>query len=161
MSDVKPPPTYRGKNIGILSLAAAQLLIGLIHVVFGFWLLSTFKVFPFTGDVSAPDIYSIYTVVFGLLTLIFSTGLWLIKRWGWAGTVAVAIFVTVADTFTLLDLPSIPGIPKSACYLEISYSLLILLYLLQPHIRTMFKIHACSNEQKNLITKKEGIIDLF
>ena len=142
MSNLNVPIVYRGKTLGILMLVASQLLIGSIHSVFGFWLLSTPKIAPFIGNTSAPDIYSIYTIVFGLLTLIFAAGLWLTKSWGWVGTVAVAFFVTVADTLTLLDLPSVPGIPKLACFLEISYSLLILLYLLQPHTRTMFKICA-------------------
>jgi len=123
---------------------AAQLLVGFIHVVFGFWFLSAPRVTPFAGILgssSGPDIYSVYTVAFGLLTLIFAAPLWLEKRWGWIGTVAVAVFVIVADSLALLDLPSVPGIPKFAGFGEITYSILIILYLSQAHVRAKYKIH--------------------
>ncbi len=141
MSGTHKTITVKGKNLGIVVLVAAQLLIGIIHVVFGFWLLSAPRIVPFIGAAPGPDIYSIYTIIFGLLTLIFAGGLWLEKRWGWVGTVAVAIFVIIADTLTLLDLPSIPGIPKLAGFGEITYSILILLYLSQTHIRAKYKIN--------------------
>lgn len=141
MSGTHKPVTFRGKNLGIVVLVAAQLLIGFIHVVFGLWLLSAPRLIPFIGAAPSPDIYSIYTILFGLLTLIFAGGLWLEKQWGWVGTVAVAIFVIIADTLTLLDLPSIPGIPKVAGFGEITYSVIVLLYLSQPHVRTKYKIN--------------------
>lgn len=141
MSDTHKPVTFKGKSLGIVVLVAAQLLIGFIHVVFGFWLLSAPRIMPFIGAAPGPDIYNIYTIIFGLLTLIFAGGLWLEKRWGWIGTVAVAIFVILVDTLTLLDLPSIPGIPKVAGFGEITYSIIVLLYLSQTHIRTKYKIN--------------------
>ncbi len=140
MSSTHTPITFKGRNLGVAVLVAAQLLIGVIHVVFGVWLLSAPRIVPFLGAASNPDIYSVYTVIFGLLTLIFAGGLWLEKRWSWVGTVAVALFVITADTLTLLDLPSIPGIPKMAGFGEITYSILILLYLSQTYIRAKYKI---------------------
>ena len=143
MSGTRVPITYRGRNIGIVVLVAVQVLVGFIHVVFGFWMLSAPRIEPFAGIVgssSTSDIYSVYTVIFGLLTLIFSTGLWLEKRWSWVGTFAVLVFVVAADSLTLLDLPSIPGIPKFAGFGEIAYSVLVIVYLLQAHVRAKYKI---------------------
>ena len=129
-------PTYRGRSIGIVTLVVAQVLVGFIHVVFGAWMLFSPHMAPFAGILgssSGPDIYSVYTITFSLLTLLFAVGLWNQKRWGWIGTVAVAVFVIIADSLTLLNLPSVPGIPKFAGFGEITYSILILLYLSQQH----------------------------
>ncbi len=142
MSNLRPPLTYRGRNIGIAALVAAQLLVGSVHVFFGLWLLSAQRIEPFSGflgSASGPNIYSIYTVVFGALTLAFAGLLWLEKLSGWIGSVTVAVFVIAADSLTLLDLPSIPGIPKFAGFGEISYSLIVLIYLLQTHVRVRYR----------------------
>ena len=138
----KRPPTimFKGKYLGIVVLIALQIIIGFIHVGFGFWLLSS-SAAPLAGTTAfGPDIYSLYTVVFGLLTLVFASALWLQKLWGWYGTVTVSAFVIVVDSLTLLNLPSIPGIPKFAGFGEITYSLIIVLYLIQTHVRTAYKI---------------------
>ena len=82
--------------------------------------------------------YDIYTVVFGLLVLVFAVFVWQGKKAGWIGTVAVSLFVIAADTLTVLDLPSIPGIPKSAALTEIAYSLVVVLYLLQDNVRKKY-----------------------
>ena len=143
MNNAHPPVEYKGRSLGIVFLIAAQVFVGFIHVVFGFWLLtatwipSSVGIF---GSSAAPDVYSVYTIVFGLLTLLFTVLLWLQKRWGWVGTFAVLVFVIVADSLTLLDLPSIPEIPKFAGYGEITYSILVTLYLFQAHVRTKYGI---------------------
>ena len=84
--------------------------------------------------------YSIYTTVFGLLTLIFAVLIWQGKKLGWAGTIAVSVFVIIADTLTVLNLPSIQGIPLFASAGEIPYSLFVILYLLLPHVRKRFGV---------------------
>ena len=143
MTATRVPITYRGRSIGIVVLVAAQILVGFIHVVFGFWMLSAPRLEPFAsivGSSSTSDIYSIYTIIFSVLTLIFAAGLWLQKGWGWVGTVAVGAFVIVADSLTLLDLPSVPGIPKFAGFGEITYSILVIIYMLQTHVRAKYKI---------------------
>jgi hypothetical protein len=136
MKTTHPPTDYKGRSLGIVFLIGAQVLVGFIHVVFGFWLLSAPRFEPLTG----PDIYSIYTIVFGFLALLFAALLWLQKRAGWVGTFVVLSFVIVADLLTLLDLPSIPGIPKFAGYGEITYSVIIILYLLKTSVRTKYAI---------------------
>ena len=93
----------------------------------------------FVISAQLPEIYSVYTLAFGLLTLSFTYGLWLGKNWGWNGTVAVSTFVLVADTLALLNLPSIPGIPKLAAAAEIIYSLMVLIYLSQTYVRANYK----------------------
>ena len=143
MSTTHPPLEYNGRILGVVFLIAAQILVGFIHVIFGFWLLTSplgaSEVGVF-GSLASSDIYSIYTIIFGVLTLLFAFVLWSQKRWGWIGTVTVLVFVIVADSLTLLDLPSIPGIPKFAGYGEITYSVLVILYLLQKHVRTKYSI---------------------
>ena len=135
MSSVHVFPTYKGRILGIVALTAAQFTIGIIHVFFGFWLLSA------TSNISAqsPLIYSIYTLAFGVLTLICAYGIWRGKSWGWHGTVAVSLFVIAADALALLNLPSITGIPRLAAAAEIVYSLIVLLYLSQKHVRNKYK----------------------
>ena len=139
----RPSLTYRERPIGIVTVVVAQLLIGFLHLFFGIWML-TAQISPFERIITSTggsDVYSIYTITFSLLTLIFAVPLWMQKRWGWIGTIAVALFVTIADLLTLLDLPSVPGIPKFAGFGEITYSVIIVLYLLQRHVRDKYRIH--------------------
>ena len=140
MSNVKPVVTYRGRSLGIIVLTAAQLLVGVLHVFFGLWLLVAGSFADSAISAQSSLFYSVYTLVFGLLTLVFTVGIWLRKNWGWIGTFAVSMFIIVADGLKLLNLPSIPGIPPSAAGVEIIYSLLILLYLSQNHIRIKYHI---------------------
>ncbi len=143
MSSNRAPPIFKGRSFGILILVAAQVLVGVIHVVFGFWLFSGPRIQPFGLFDSlffSNDVYAAYTILFGIFTLIFTSGLWMEKPGGWIGTTTVALFVIVADALTLLDLPSVPGIPKFAGYGEITYSLIMLLYLSQAQIRSKYKI---------------------
>jgi len=142
VSTKRPPLIYKGRSLGILSVTAAQVLIGVIHVFFGFWLIAASGVTPLFSPTPSDYVYSVYTVVFGFLTLVFSFGLWRLKNWGWIGTIAVALFVTVADALTLLDLPSVPGIPKFAGAFEITYSVVIVLYLFQSHVRVRYKLRS-------------------
>ena len=132
------PPSYKGRNFGIVFLVLIQLIVGLIHVVFGNWLLVA------TNDSASLDftlghIYSWYTLLYGVSILVFSVGLWFKKNWGWYGTLAVSIFVIVADSLKMLGLPSVPGIPMFAGFGEIPYSIIIVVYLLQSHVRTDYK----------------------
>jgi hypothetical protein len=127
-------PTYRGRTIGIVALTGLQVLIGAIHVFFGVLL------FTFGGLVSLQTnvIYDSYTIAFGLLTIVFAAFIWQGKKIGWVGTIAVSVFVIVADSLTLLDLPSVPGIPKSAGATEIIYSLIVIYYLMQKGVRAKY-----------------------
>ena len=132
------PPSFKERCFGLAVLVGAQLIVGLIHVVFGGWLL-------FASDDSAAYIfslgyiYNLYTLLFGLLTLVFTVGLWFKKNWGWYGTLAVAFFVIVADSLRMLNLPSVPGIPMIAGFGEIPYSIIVVAYLLQSHVRIDYK----------------------
>jgi uncharacterized membrane protein (DUF2068 family) len=128
-------PVWKGRNIGIVALTAVQLLVGFVHAGFWFWLLA------YSSLETSAGVYSLYTVAFGVLTLIFAVGLWMEKPWGWVGTVAVALFVIAADSLTLLNLPSVPGIPTLAGAGEIPYSIIVVGYLMQTHIRKKYKIN--------------------
>lgn len=129
-----PIITYKGRSLGIVVLTVAQLFIGAIHVFFGLLLL-VFENISFLQETAA---YDVYTFTFGLLALVFAVFFWQGKKWGWVGTVAVSLFVIVADSLTLLDLPSIPGIPKFPALTEIVYSLLVVLFLLQSGVRSKY-----------------------
>jgi len=120
IGNARPLPTIAGRRIGVVILVSVQSFIGVIHFFFGLWLLS----------ISMMDyIYSVYTFFFGFVTLLFAFGLWIRKGWGWFGTVLTLMFVVIADALTLLNLPSIPGIPKFAAAVEIVYSVIVLLHL--------------------------------
>ncbi|MCW4019278.1 MAG: hypothetical protein NWF00_11475 [Candidatus Bathyarchaeota archaeon] len=82
MSTAWTPITYRGRSFGILVLVAAQLLVGFIHVGFGFWLLLAQGTVGFFGSAVSAGIYSTYTIAFSLCTLIFAVGIWLQKSLG-------------------------------------------------------------------------------
>jgi hypothetical protein len=130
---------FRGRTIGIVILTTLQFAIGAIHVFFGLWLLSSTAPFDFFLIEQVSTVYSIYTLVFGVVVLVFAYGIWQGRNWGWNGTFLILGFVIVADALTLLNLPSIPGIPKFAAGAEILYSLLILIYLMQPNVRAKYK----------------------
>lgn len=142
MKTTQPQIEYKGRSLGILFLTGAQVLIGFIHFVSGFWLLYAprTEAFGILSTTSDPIIYSIYTIMFGFLTLLFAALLWFQKTTGWAGTFLVLAFIIVVDLLTLLDLPSIPGIPKLAGYGEITYSSIVLLYLLKKGVREKYLI---------------------
>ncbi len=143
----KKPPTiiYKGRNLGIVILTVAQLIIGVIHVFFGFLLLA----FENLLFIQATIIYDFYTITFSVLTIVFAVFIWKGKKLGWVGTVAVSLFVIVADSLTLLNLPSIPGIPKFAGFGEITYSVLVVGYLLQTSVRRKYSISSQNEKSKN------------
>jgi hypothetical protein len=134
----KKPPTilYKGRSIGIVILTVAQLFIGAIHVFFGFLLLAFENLLFMQNTI----VYDFYTIIFSVLTIIFAVLIWQGKKLGWIGTIAVSLFVITVDALTLLNLPSIPGIPKFAGFGEISYSVLVLGYLLQADVRRKYFI---------------------
>ena len=133
MSEKRSPIIYKGRSIGIVVLTGAQLFIGSIHILLGFLLIASENSF-----LKATIAYDIYTIVFGLLVLIFGWFIWQGKKLGWIGTVTVSLFVSTADALAVLNLPSIPGIPKFAAPTEIIYSFLVIFYLLQRSVRKKF-----------------------
>jgi hypothetical protein len=131
----KPPPiVYKGRSLGVVILAAAQILIGAIHVVSGLLLL----IFENMVSIQPTIAYGIYTFVFGLLVLVFTVYIWRGKKEGWVGTILVSLFVIVVDSLAFLDLPSIPGVPKSPALAEIGYSVLIIGYLCTGQVRKKY-----------------------
>lgn len=130
----KPIPTYKGRSLGIVALTAAQIFIGIIHVFFGLLLLA----FENLSFIQATVVYDVYTIIFGALTVVFAMFIWQGKKAGWIGTIAVSLFVIAVDSLTLLDLPSIPGIPKFAGFGEITYSVLIIFYLCTSQVRKKY-----------------------
>jgi hypothetical protein len=127
------PPIFKTKGLGIIIFTAAQLFIGAIHLCIGLLLV----VIPVPLMQSTP-VYDIYTIFFGLLVMVFAIFVWQDKKAGWIGTLAVSLFVIAADSLTLLNLPSIPGIPKFAGPTEIVYSIVIVVYLMVPKVRKKF-----------------------
>jgi hypothetical protein len=132
MASKHPPVIYKGRSLGIVTLTVAQLLIGVIHVFFGFLLLGSETI------LKATIAYDIYTIAFGALILVFAVFIWQGKKAGWIGTISVSVFVIVVDTLTLLSLPSIPGIPNFAAPTEIIYSLVVIFYLFQRRNRKKY-----------------------
>ena len=130
--------TFRGRFLGIAVLVGVQFIIGIIHAVFGFAMLSSdFSLAAFSVT---PLVYSIYTLAYGLLTLLFTYLIWMGKRLGWVGTVAVSLFVIFADVLTVLEVFNVLAIPKIAAIGEIPFSILVLAYLLQYHVRSKYGI---------------------
>jgi uncharacterized membrane protein (DUF2068 family) len=131
-----PDLSFRGRSLGIVLLVAIQFVVGVIHTIFGLMMLSgNFSATSFSLE---PTIYSIYTLVYGCLTLIFTYLLWLQKRSGWLGTIAVSLFVIFADTLTVFNLLPVLGIPNTAALGEIPFSIIIIAYLVQAHVRSEY-----------------------
>lgn len=133
--------TFKGRYLGLLFLVIIQTIVGFIHVVFGFALLLGLYSF-FSSTVSV--VYSIYTLVYGSLSLVFVYLLWVNKRLGWIGTVGVSMFVIVVDFLAVSGLSNILSIPAPvfAASGEIPYSLLIFLYLIQDYIRSSYGLNS-------------------
>ncbi len=132
--------SVRGRFLGIAVLVVVQFIVGIIHVLFGFALLSgSFSVASYS---MMPTVYTIYTLVYGWLTLFFTYLIWVGKRSGWIGTAAVSLFVILVDVLAVLDLSNVLGIPspKVAAIGEIPFSILVLVYLLQYHVRSKYNI---------------------
>ncbi len=129
-------PTFRGRTLGITAVTALQIFIGIIHIFFGFILLASTQAIIGFSEQAPGTLYNVYTITFGFATAAFAVGIWFYKKWGTLGTIITSLFVTVVDSLTLLNLPSVPGIPKLAAFPEIIYSVFITLYLLQAKIKT-------------------------
>ena len=129
----------RGRFLGVFVLVTAQLLLGFIHIFFGLGLFMESFV-PMVPSSSTLLIFSSYTVVYGLLTVLFTYLFWVGNRVGWIGTAAVSLFVIVVDILAFFDLFNVLGIIKTAGLGEIPYSIVVLVYLLQKHVRIKYKI---------------------
>jgi hypothetical protein len=128
--------TFRGRFLGLALLVVVQFFVGIIHVVVGFTMfLSGFSLAAFSVT---PLIYSAYTLAYGCLTLLFAYLLWIGKPLGWIGTVAVSLFVIAADVLAVLGVLNFLGIPKFAAIGEVPFSLMVLAYLLQIHVRSKY-----------------------
>ncbi len=131
-------PEFKGRFFGIAVLVAVQLIIGFIHGIFGFTMLAGgFSVVAFS---TTQLVYSIYTTTYGLLTLFFTYLIWEHNRLGWIGTMVISLFVIIADILTLMSLLTILGIPEFAAVSEIPYSIIVLGYLFQPHVKAKYRI---------------------
>jgi hypothetical protein len=129
----------RGRFLGVFILVIVHSLVGFIHIFFGSILLLGSYV-PLASSSTEPMIFNFYTLVYGILTVFFAFLFWKGKRIGWIGTAVVLLFVIIVDTLALFDLFNVLGIVKTAGLGEIPYSLFILIYLLQDHIRNKYSI---------------------
>ena len=129
MSKPIKPPTFRGRSIGVTVLTVSQVLIGVIHIFSGLLLFvfEDFSALPVTA------VYDGYTFFYGVSVMVFAVFLWREKLSGWIGTVGVSLFVIIVDGLRVLDLPTIPGIPKAPAFAEIAYSVIVVGYLLSRY----------------------------
>ena len=138
MSRYGIPSTYQGRMLGIVILVAIQAVVGIAHAFLGaFLVLAGPSSMPlFSTDPSG--IYGIYTFIYGLLIAIFAYEFWMGNRWGLIGTVVVSADATAVYILSLLNLPLIGGASTFGAVGGTIYSLVILLYILQPNARHAF-----------------------
>ena len=121
----------KNRNFGIFVLVTIQVILGLIHLFFGLTFSST-----------VPRTYNVYTIVYGSFTLVFSYLIWKGKRLGWMGIVAIAVFIIIIDILAVFEISNLLHIPapKEVAIGEIPFSILVLVYLFQKHIRSKYRI---------------------
>ena len=129
LSKLSTPDSSKGKYVGVLVLTVVLFLNGAIHTTIGAGL-----AFFGIGEM----VYNLYTVLYGILQIIFLYGLWNGKTYAWIGTILVSIFIILIDVCTTLGIQIIPGVPTSAAIGEIVVSLGIIVYLFQPKIKQLF-----------------------
>ena len=139
MNKIKTDVTFKNRYLGVVFLVVVQSIVGAIHLFFGLAMISAN--FSFNAYQTLMS-YSIYTLVYGFLTILFTYWIWKQKRLGWIGTVTIALFVITIDSLAVFNVTNFLGIPapKVAAIGEIPYSLLGLVYLLQNHIRSKYDI---------------------
>jgi len=130
--------TFRGRYLGVTFFVIVQFIVGIIHIFFGLAMLS--GSFSFASYSVTPIVYSFYTFAYGCFTFFFTYLVWITSRFGWIGTVAVSFFVILADTFAVFNVINFLGIPELAAIGEIPFSIVIILYFLQYHIRSKFNV---------------------
>jgi uncharacterized membrane protein (DUF2068 family) len=130
LSEFKYPNSFKGRFLGFFVLVILQFLNGTVHAAIG-----TYLIFTASGEL----VYNIYTFLYGILNLIFGYGLWSRKKSGYIGTIIVSIFVIMVDISTILGMPLIAGVPRTAAFGEIMYSLFVMAYLFQPKIIKLFR----------------------
>jgi hypothetical protein len=128
----------KGRYLGVFVLVVIQLIVGIIHTFFGFTMV--LGIYSVVSVSTAPMVYSYYTLAYGLLTLFFAFLFWIGKRLGWIGTIGISIFVIFVDILAVFSLFNVLGIPKLAGLGEVPYSLFILFYLFEDHIRLKYSI---------------------
>lgn len=132
--------TFKNRYLGLVVLVVIQGLVGVIHLIFGVAMVSYIYSYP---NPYAPNlIYNVYTLVYGVLTIFFTYGIWKHKKVGWIGTIAISLFMIIVDLLALLNITNFLGIadPKISATLEVPYSSLCVVYLLQNHLRTKFNV---------------------
>ena len=139
MKTSKKDITFRDRYLGILFLVSINLIVGLIHLTFG--LAMVLGDYSF-ATYSTSMIYSVYTLLYGFLIVLLTYLLWKGNRIGWIGTVTISTFVIIIDSLAVFNFSNILSIPapKFAAIGEIPFSILVLVYLLQNHIRAKYKI---------------------
>ena len=137
MKGSEKKPSFKGRYIGLTILVIIELLVGIIHIFFGLAML--IGIFSVSFSIT-PVVYIIYTLIYGCLMFFFGYLLWKCEPLGWAGTIAVSLFVIVADTLTVFNLVDFLGIPKIAAFGEIPLSILIICHLIQSHVRLIYKV---------------------
>ena len=131
--------TFRGRFLGIAVLVGIQVINGLIHTFSGLVLvLGTY--IPMASSSNAISIFSYYTLIYGILTIFFTYLLWKGKRLGWIGSVGTLSFVIIVDILTIFDLITFLGVIKTAGIGEIPYCLVIIIYLIQDHVRSKYNL---------------------
>jgi hypothetical protein len=130
LNEFKYPASFKGKYPGVFVLTIVQFLGGAIHAIIGLGL-----IYAASGE----PVYNVYTLLYGVFSIIFANGLWAGKKSGWLGTIIVSLFVIVIDVSTVLDIRLIAGVPRTAAFGEIFISIIFIACLLLPKIVRVFK----------------------
>jgi hypothetical protein len=134
MNSYRGPPNLRGNPICIFFLTVIQFLVGGITFSLEFGCFQ--QPLPYRHFSKA---HRSTTSAFGAGYL-FTYGIWKGTTWSWIGIVGISLFVLLVDTLALLELPTIPGIPKFAGAAEIFYSLVVLFCLSQKKVKANYGI---------------------
>ena len=97
----------------------------LVLLVFKSWRRSSALAVPGLGFTS------LFSAIWGLVTILFGWGLWRMRYWAWLGTVIVLGIKILFALFALFG-------PASIDWIGTIISLIVLVYLITPNVRLFF-----------------------
>ena len=125
----------KDRPIGVTIISLIIVLLGIWTFCAGLVAFSTIGV-RFLGSIfgfGGPGLgfTSLFSAIWGLVTILFGLGLWRMRYWAWLGTVVVLGIKILFALFALVG-------PASLDWIGTIISVIVLVYLVTPNLRLSF-----------------------